>query len=218
MILVGDFCTNTKLDPCEYPWLKGAHAIVKLREISSISNVQPMPEAYLHGLLHSIQYGQPEVLGYAYKDCVIELVDLCPTTLQITQTFVQRDKISFFEDIFEKRFHQNGHAYDAADSEGLIVCGLNEEGKRVVGHYIPPIVEIHNERLLLEGMHRCFTSYSRGKTQKVICIHSVKAPFPWSTAPWQAVTVVDQKPPADQRKFGGNPEYFRHFTAVGIDT
>jgi hypothetical protein len=192
-----------------------------LKDMTVIEKVIPMTSDYLERMVSTVTYGLPEVLGLAYRNCQIEVKQLDPRELRISQSFVQRDKASFFREEFVDKFSPYMPSLSMVQECGpFIAIGQRADGQPVMAHYLPPIVEEHGDKLLLlEGGHRQYVALEQESTHLTVVIRDVRAPFPWETAPWLKLRVVDVKPHQDDRHFGKPAkQYFRHFLPVGLDT
>jgi hypothetical protein len=95
----------------------------------------------------------------------------------------------------------------------------DENDQYVLAHYIPPIIEIQNNKLvLLDGVHRSFIAARSGANLESIVIGGIKTPFPCTAKPWSEIKVVDEKPPnIEDRYFDLKKELFRDLKGIGID-
>lgn len=190
--------------------------IISLRQMVTIKNVQVMPFNYLARLLkNAILQGTEE---RPYKNCEITTARMDPNSLQIGQTFVQRDKYREFLEDFQDVFKNFCVTKGVAKCTALITFGETKEGIPSIAHYLPPIVEENNGELcLLDGIHRNFLVKMVGTTLETIIIRKVKHPFPCELQTWSSVKIVDEKPPKEKRFFNLRPELFRDLKIIGIN-
>lgn len=174
-----------------------------------------MPMDYLRQILESVTLLGSDVRPY--KGCNIETGRLDPTRLKLAQTFVERLKYQAMLESFSALFKKFCVTKGVAKCTALIACGRTSGGVRAIAHYIPPLVEVHNTNLLLDGVHRNFLVMAVGTTLEAIFVEGVNADYPCTPQPWSEVSVVEAKPPKDKRYFNLKPELFRNLEGVGID-
>lgn len=194
-----------------------ARVITSLREIVQILSIQVMPTDYLERLVFNTTL-EGNVDVKPYQGCAIQTARIDPHNLWVGQTFVERPK-------YQRLLENMGGVFDGfcvnhgfAKCTSLIVLGKTEDGSLVLAHYIPPLVEEHPDGLyLLDGTHRNFLIKAIGTTIETIIIKGVRTRFPCRPQNWSSVSVVDQKPPREERFRDFRPEYFRNLKWVGID-
>lgn len=191
-------------------------AVVSFREITKPLAIQVMRTDYLRRLLSRVTLeGDPSCKVYA--GCEIARIRIDPGQLMVGQTFVQRSKYQAILENVPKTFadFQINHG---AKCTSLIIFGVTQKGFLGMAHYVPPIIERHNNHLvLLDGVHRNFLTGGIGTTIESIIISGVKTPFPCDPMPWEFITPVDEKPPREKRFANFKPHFFRDLKYVGID-
>lgn len=194
-------------------WASTSH-IVSLREIQ-VEDLRVMPMSYLCQLLESVTLNGSD--HRPYKGCTINTGRLDPTRLKVAQTFVERPKYQSMLESFSTLFKEFCVTKGVAKCTALIACGRTAEGTKAVAHYLPPIVEKHEGEYLLDGVHRNFLVMAIGTTLESIFIEGVRSEYPCQPQSWDKVSVVEQKPPKEERYFNLRPNLFRNLEGVGID-
>lgn len=191
--------------------------IVPLKEIICVEDLKIMSEHYLDRLLRSaILEGNPSV--QPYKDAVIEHHRMDPTSLRIAQTFIERKKYQRLIEVVSGLFSGFCTNKGFAKCTALIVIGkTNESEEKVMAHYLPPLLEIHETQpCLIDGTHRNYITGSIGTTIESVIMRNVFKP-PCIFGLWKDVRVVDEKPPRNERFHNLDPYYFRNLGYSGID-
>lgn len=193
------------------------NCIVPMKEVTHIEQLLAMPRTYLEGLLRSITL-EGDTTIHPYKDAVIELGRIDPRLLLVGQTFIERSKyqrlIENLSDLFGEFCTTRGFAKCTA----YIVIGRTAEGRQVIAHYLPPIIEVHSGKsCLIDGVHRNYNTMSIGTTIEAIVLREVDCPPPCDFDAWKNVKVVDQKPPREERFINLNTALFRNLGWSGID-
>lgn len=192
--------------------------VVSLRDITDIQHVINMPLAYLARLLENIGLlSDPK--RKPYRNARFSSLRVDPHGLSLGQKFVYRptyvDMMERFEEVF------NGFTTPRGISKltPQIVVGRDETGQVALAHYICPIFEVHDGKMvILDGVHRDFIIKNAGTTIESIVIQDVSDPFPCTPHPWNDVSVVDEKPPeAADRYFDLDRGMFRDLKSIGID-
>ncbi|MBU0625608.1 hypothetical protein KKF05_04660 [Patescibacteria group bacterium] len=194
-----------------------ADRFVSLRDLNQVLSIQAMPKPYLCRLLESVTLrGDPT--AHPFAGCKIQTMRIDPSSLMVGQTFVERANYGSLIENFRSLFDGFCLTKGFAKLTAQIVLGRTADGSIALAHYLPPIIEQHDTRLLLmDGMHRNFIVLSAGTTIEAIKIHDARHPFPCSPQRWDAVRPVDVKPPKNERFFDLQPELFRDLKSVGID-
>lgn len=204
------------------PWSwHNVKKIVSLREINHIAEVAAMPLDYLERLIKNVGLeGDPDFKPY--KKSPIKLARIDPWNTKVGQTFVERKKYQSLLENFSNIFQGFCITRGAAKCNAYIVLGYTAEeapacGPLVVAHYLPPIIEVNKDMVMLDGTHRGFLIKNVGTTSEAIIIENVETPFPCIPQDWSCVNVVDAKPPREVRYKELNTKFFRDLKMVGID-
>jgi hypothetical protein len=196
------------------PFLPG---ICSLREMATITDIIVMPRDYLEKIIRNIPLKE-SLCTFPYQNCPIELLRMDPHNLQIGQCFVQRNKYTDFLENFSQYFDQFCVTRGSAKCNAMIVRGTDSAGRKVIAHYVPPIIEEHRcGYILLDGIHRNFLVQKIGTTLECILIKDVTTAFPCTPHGWLDIAIVDSKPPLEERYFNLQPSLFRHLYWTGID-
>ncbi len=208
--------TDIGAEDLEMP-LAEVKAVVSLRSMRHVSAMLAMKREYLAKLLSHIPIaGDPKVKVYA--DCKITDYRFDPNQLRLGQTFVERAKYTAILENLSSVFSNFITPRGISKMPPYILFGYDEEGRAVLSHYLPPIVELNGGAPnLLDGVHRNFIVRGVGTTVMSIVVKDVKVPFPCQPMKWRDVKVVSVKPPLEERYFGLKPDYFRDLKAIGID-
>lgn len=191
-------------------------AVVPLTDIGEAIDITLMSNEYLRALICNVRFSSNEQ-ERVYDGCKISAQRIDPRCLSLGQTFVQRSKLlRQIEDV--PKIFAKFPIYHGAKCNAMIVYGKTYEGLPAIAHYIPPIIEVHDGRLLLlDGVHRNRLTLSVGTTIESIIIEKVRFPFPCDIDGWNKVKTVDEKPPVQERFYNLNPSLFRDLKWVGID-
>ncbi len=215
-ISIEEFYNRTSLDLRETILTNHLVGVVSLRDIERVRHILVMRTDYLESLLANVVLeGDRE--KRVYLGCEIERMRIDPTQLMVGQTFVQRSK---YRAILENlpNIYRGFQINHGAKCTALIFYGVTKQGDFGVAHYIPPLIERHNDHLvLLDGVHRNFVTKGAGTTIESIVISGIKTPFPCDPVSWDCVRPVDEKPPRNERFRNFNQNLFRDLQFVGID-
>lgn len=215
----GNFESRTGIVLREVLPFSGFDRIVSLREIVRVKWILAMDDAYLTKLLASVPLTEsPRVRPF--RDLKVRRMPIFPTQVSVGQTFVEERKLLDLQKSFYGVFSETGVHHGFAHRAAMIVYGHTAEdgASPALAHYLPPIIERHNEmHALLDGVHRCWTAMHTGTPLEIIKVSGVRVPFPCDFNSWRHVKAVDRKPPKEERFFNLRPEYYRDLKHVGID-
>lgn len=175
-----------------------------------------MPINYLKVLIKNVGLeGDPR--EKPYKSCHIELIRFDPWSIKIGQTFIERKKYQSILEEFSNFFKDYCITRGAAKCNAYIVRGQTTDNVTAVAHYVPPIIEVREEWVLLDGTHRSFLIKNVGTTSEAVVIKGVKTKFPCEPQEWASIKIVDSKPPRHERYLKLDAKFFRDLKMVGID-
>lgn len=189
-----------------------AAQVISLRQMTRITDLIVMTEAYLEQLLRSVRTADGQL---PYRDATISIAQVDPATILLGQTFIERRKyISLLENL-SNRF--SGFCFQGSllTRPPLIIYGRDENDALSIAHYVPPIVE--NNHALLDGTHRGFIANAVISPFTAVMTQGVRTPFPCDLHGWESVKVVETKPPVEERFDHLRPELFRQLKEAGID-
>lgn len=191
--------------------------IIPLRDISEIKTAAIMRKDFLEALIKAIPLRSDNSKEFPYGSSAIDVYGVEPKGVEIGQTFVLSSKIlgimSGMTLIF-RDFVMKG----LSKMPPLIVYGSDLEGNSVTALYVPPVIEHHQAAsVLLDGMHRSYICRAAGTTVNAVHIFNVSVPLPFEKISWDAVSLLDQKPPIEKRYHNLNRLLFRDLGYVGID-
>jgi hypothetical protein len=194
-----------------------ASQVVSMRDLVKTTDISIMSEAYLKGLLSNIVL-EGDKDCKVYRDCDLTRARIDPHNIEVGQTFVERPKYRRILENLPETFEGFCVNHGFAKCNALIIRGYDAQGNSVIAHYVPPIIEMHNDRLfLLDGVHRNFLTMAVGTTVETIILRNVRTPFPCDPRGWDQVTPVEVKPPRPERFRNLRTELFRDLKWVGID-
>ncbi len=210
-----DFAVRTGIGPSDlFRGWQPATGIVSLRELE-VEDLRVMPTAYLKQILQSVTLSGRDCRPYLA--CEIETGRIDPSLLRIAQTFVERTKYQAMLEKFSTLFRNFCVNKGVAKCTALIAYGRTSDGNHAIAHYLPPIIEKHQDMLLLDGIHRNFLVMTVGTTLESIIVHGVNVDFPCTPQRWSKINIVGQKPPREERFFNLRVDLFRNLEGVGID-
>jgi len=136
----------------------------------------------------------------------------------VGQTFVERKKLQRILEDFGGMWNAFAVTRGIAKRTASIIYGRTESHAHAIAHYLPPIAEENDGRLLLlDGVHRNFLVRSIGTTIETVLIRGVRERFPCRCGRWDEVSPVDEKPPKSERFHDLEPGLFRDVKSIGID-
>ena len=217
-IPVNEFLTRTGIDLARIPGCEHVELIVSPRDIARVEDIALMRNEYRNQLLESV--GLAENRGQQlYRDRAIHQLLIDPRDLVLGQRYVYRPNyVSIVEelrDLFEGFGVRGGFTQFFA----CRIVGQDHEGRRVLAHFLPPILERHGARLILmDGVHRNYLARQAGVSIECLVVDNVVAAFPCSTRRWETIAVTDVKPPnIEDRYFDLDRGLFRDVKYIGID-
>lgn len=192
--------------------------VISLRDMKTIDAVLIMPREYLENLLSKIGLmGAPNIK--VYEKCSLHLVRMDPSQLYLGQRYVYRKKYTAIIENFRDLFNGFSVTRGISKLTALIVLGRDADGTYALAHYIPPIIESHERKVvIMDGVNRNFIIRNSGTTIESIVVENVNVAFPCTVMPWEKIEVIQEKPPCEaDRFFDFRPELFRDLKSIGID-
>lgn len=217
-IAIADFHERTGINLSLIRACESVEWIVSPRDITAISDVLGMPNEYRDRLLASIGLAARQN-HKTYKGLAVHQYWVDPRSLDLGQKFVYRPNYISIVEGFRTICRGFEMIKGFTQYLACLIVGTDEEGTRVLGHYLPPIVEQHGDRwILMDGVHRSYLARQAGVPIECIVIKGVTTPFPCSPHLWDEVAVVDEKPKrAEDRYWDLDKKLFRDTKYVGID-
>jgi hypothetical protein len=190
--------------------------IVPPKSLVKADYIFAMPISELEAMLRSIPL-ESDIHSKSYEESYFKFFRLDPGSVKMVQTFILEEKLLNFNKNF-------GNLYEEFCFPGLskmgahYVIGINSEGEKVTGIYVPPMVEYRKEEgpVLIDGTHRGTIVHEAGTTIEVIGIFNPSLPLPCDAIEWHK-NIVKTKPPIEERFVNLNRKYFRDLSYVGID-
>lgn len=217
-IRAADFQARTDIDLAKVEGGERVEWIISPRDIVKVETVQSMPDWYRDQLLSSIGVGYNRDRK-VYRGLGIHLRGKDPSDLLVGQKYVYRSNYMAIVESFREIFKGYGMPRGFAQAFACLLFGKGEGGQEVLGHYLPPIVEIHNgENILLDGVHRNYLTRAAGVNIQCLVIEGVSLTFPCAPHPWKDVKPADEKPSrVEDRYWDLDRDLFRDLKYVGID-
>ncbi|MEM9336344.1 MAG: hypothetical protein AAGA35_00615 [Patescibacteria group bacterium] len=201
---------------CELPSIGQPSLVVGLRDLAKIECIIAMPVPYLNTLMYSVTLvGDSTIRPYAGKKISIRRMD--PRGMRVSQTFVERKKLLGFLERFGNTFENHHITGGVAKLMPFIAYGETKERETAIAHYLPPILELRDGRVLLDGTHRNLLAMQTGTTIEAVHIYHVETPLPCEPVGWEEVKPVDEKPEKEYRFRSLNRHFFRNLDAIGVD-
>lgn len=197
---------------------KNITQIISPTNVKKIISVNAMSMFYLQRLLSKIgTLSNPN--NKVYVGAKIELACIDPNLLYLGQKYVYRKNYTAILENFQNLFTEFAVPRGINKLTAYLILGKNGNDEYVLAHYLPPIIEVHENKLvLLDGVHRNFIAKQSGTNTECIIIEGVKTPFPCTPKPWSEIKVVDEKPKnIEDRYFDLKRELFRDLKGIGID-
>lgn len=210
--------TGFSLDNFGFQALKEISYIVAPTDLKKILMICIMPMPYLEGLLAKIGT-LDDANNKVYANADISLGCIDPNLLLLGQKFIYRKNYTAILENFHNLFPNFAMSRGTSKLTPYIIIGKDAEGRYVIAHYLPPIIEVHGDKLiLLDGVHRSFIAKQCGDSPQTIIIRGVETPFPCTPRPWDEIQIINEKPEnIEDRYFDLNVGLFRDLKAIGID-
>ncbi|OHA48886.1 MAG: hypothetical protein A2806_04295 [Candidatus Terrybacteria bacterium RIFCSPHIGHO2_01_FULL_48_17] len=217
-ISVDEFRFRTTIDLSKIPGCEQIGWIVSPKDIARVESVVVMPDHYRDKLLSSISLSFNRAQKpYCEHEVHLRMTD--PSSLVLGQKFVYRPNYISIVEGFRDTFKGFGMMRGFTRFLACLIIGTTQSGESVLGHYLPPIVEKHGDRLILmDGVHRNYLARQAGISIECLVVENVEVPFPCTPHPWYDVSVIEQKPAdAKNRYWDLEKSLFRDTKYVGID-
>ena len=197
-------------------FVDGYDEVIPLKSIFKVEYVLAMPRAELESLLRNIPLRNNTNLK-SYKNSEIKIFRLDPGSTKMIQTYILESKLLNFQINFGKFYHDFCFPR-LSKMPAHYVAGRDNENRKVVGIYIPPIVEYINGSgpVLIDGTHRGTIVHNAGTTIEVVGIFHPSLPLPCEPLPWHE-NIVKIKPPLEERFRKLDLDFIKDFNYVGID-
>lgn len=201
------------------PKISEMKKIIPLREIREVESIIPIPFDLLVYLIRRIQTLDGQL---PFKDAEIEQIMAHPPQLKIGQRFVYRENyqnlLENMSNLFKGIF---GGWSQFGNWEACFVFGTNGDGNYSMACYLPPIIEVHDQRyMVMDGIHRNYIGLQTGLTIKALRVKKISVPFPCSPRNWREIEVIsltDKPKTLEDRYFNLQKNLFRDLKYLGID-
>ena len=192
--------------------------VVSPRDMVEIDHLEFMTEEFLTGLIRTIPLrGDRSILPYAKS----QINTYCRESrgLMLSQRFILEPKLieligSFSKSSLFGKFVTKG----ISDMPPTQIYGTDKDGEKVMGIYLPPLIEQREEGdILLDGTHRSYICRSMGSPIYTIHVKGVEVPYPTIPVRWNECALCSQRPDNSVRYKGLKKEFFRDLNYIGID-
>ena len=190
--------------------------IVPLKHLVNIDKLVALKKEEVEAYLRHIPLEKDKGF-FPFKDAEICRHQSGPHGLHVPQTFILRSKlVSLLEGLDDLYMD---HAFPClAQRTTHYAFGEDASGRKVVGIYFPPLVEVIDGgyiALLLDGNHRMALGGVGASFETLLIKKSTGRP-PYSGIPWHR-NFVDEKPPIVERYIDLDMDWFRDFGHIGLD-
>jgi len=155
----------------------------------------------------------PNTRPYASAD--FSSFSVSPSGLYVPQTFVLEGKLTSLLRSFD-RLYEKFQFPRLSQRPAHLILGKDEMGNKRAALYMPPMVELNGEALLIDGNHRGTLCDRVGVGMEVIGIRGSSVRAPYDGKPWKS-NIVQEKPELKDRYHNLRPELLKDFDHVGID-
>ncbi|MBM3234123.1 hypothetical protein FJZ19_03440 [Candidatus Pacearchaeota archaeon] len=194
----------------------GYDRVIPPRALVQVKNIWFLKREVFEALIKHIPLrGFPDV--FPYRDAEIDVFDIQPRGFDIGQTFVLERKILDIMQNLEGKLFSRFCTRGISSMPPVQLYGLDADGKKAMAFYIPPIIEIHQVPVLIDGVHRSYLCNAAGTTIHAVHVRNVSEQLPFDSVFWEDCSLVKEKPPREQRYRNLKMDYFRALNAVGID-
>lgn len=155
---------------------------------------------------------------YPYEDAEIDVFAREPKGFYVGQTFAMKDKLISIMTGLEQGVLSSFVSRGISKMPPVQFYGEDAEGRNAMAIYIPPIAEVHNDKVvLIDGIHRSVICKGAGTTINAVHIANSAVRLPFDPLTWTDVQTTDKKPAVEDRYRNLRREYFRDLSAIGID-
>lgn len=197
--------------------LTGAERIVPLKHLRKATSATPIPFQLLGKLLKRVKTVNGEL---PFKNATFELSSFNPNHLLVGQRFVYRENYQNLLEELPGLFENFAIPSGVTQLGAFFFMGRDRDGGNSMALYLPPIVEQHEDLVMMDGIYRNYLARQLGTTMCAIVIKSPSVPFPCEPHRWQDIRVISiaEKPhDINDRYFGFRGELFRDLKYLGID-
>lgn len=193
-------------------------AVVSPRDMKRIEEVTLMPAWYRDQLLRCVTLVGDET-EHIYENARMFLSMVDPSRVRLGQRYVYRSRYMSIVECLPNLFQQFSLVPGFSRIPMSVMFGEDADGRPVIGNYLPPIVEVHNNQYeLMDGCHRGFLGRQAGHAVEMLVIEGVSVPFPCETRDWAHVSIRDRKPDRVEDRFWElDQQLFRNLKHIGID-
>lgn len=199
------------------PVIHRLQKVLPLKDVAEIESLVPMSKPMLRMVLTKIKTGSKEL---PFTESKFRICKIDPQQLRVGQKFVYRDNYTALLEDLPGKFSEICIPSGITELGAYAVIGKTTEETPCVAFYLPPIVERHDELVVMDGMHRNFITKQAGTTITSIIADRVSIPFPCGPQDWSEVKVINlaEKPTdKNERYFKLREELFRDVKHLGID-
>lgn len=146
----GEFLKRTGFskEAFSFDGLRKLEKVVSLRSIDIPLNINAMPVEYLERLLRKIGLaGDSE--HKLYENARIRRLRVDPNGLYVGQKYVYRQKYIGIMESFKEVFQGFTIPRGLSKLTPFIIFGKDKDRASALAHYIPPIFEVHNGKMVI---------------------------------------------------------------------
>ena len=128
--------------------------IIPLKNIVEVEDIAYMRKDLLEALIRSVPLRNDKE-EYPYKNSEIDIYSIESKGLRVGQKFVDKKKLL-------KIMGRMMHLFPAHATQGIsklnpvLIYGQDEQNKKAIALYSPPIIENNGSGSLLDGIHRSY--------------------------------------------------------------
>ncbi|MAF99452.1 MAG: hypothetical protein CMH61_02465 [Nanoarchaeota archaeon] len=188
--------------------------VVPPTELRNVESISLMGKRDIEQLVRNIPLRGTDL--FPYKNSCIDVYKISPEAIKIGQSFVLEEKIL---DLCRLPSHFSDFSLTGiANVPPALLYGRNEDDEYCCSIYIPPLLEIHdNRQVLIDGMHRSYLAKSAGSTMMYVVVRGADAELPFDPQGWSAVSQMSERPEIKDRYVNLDISKFRDLSVVGID-
>tara|TARA_Y100000310_G_scaffold331661_1_gene405654 strand:- start:36 stop:725 length:690 start_codon:yes stop_codon:yes gene_type:complete len=196
----------------------GYNHIVPLRDVFKVEDIRSFKTEVIDKLIRLIPLRSEGEVVYPYEHSEINIFVRGSKGIDVGQTFVLKSKVLGIMEGLGRGIFSDFETNGISHMSPARVYGKDSQGESVLAFYLPPFIEIHNDRaVLIDGMHRNYICMSAGTPINAIHLSYVSSKLPFKPISWGEVDLVDDKPPVSQRYNSLDKSLFRDLGVIGVD-
>ncbi|MBI2629473.1 hypothetical protein HYW76_00055 [Candidatus Pacearchaeota archaeon] len=199
--------------------MKGYDIVSSPRSLVKVDEIALFRRDVFYALIKRIPLrSKSEDKIYPYEDAEIDVFAREPRGFYLGQRFILKEKLISIMTGLEKGIFEEFTTQGISKMPPVQIYGADKEGRKIMAIYVPPIAEIHdNKVVLLDGIHRSTICRGAGTSVNAVHITGVSVRLPFEPITWDDAKTMDEKPAISERYFNLKQVYFRDLASVGID-